>query len=98
MISERSSSFYDHVQAVYHGKPVVGMPFFGDQPSNADRVVAKVMHILYTNSGSCCSSFCGSFMRLILVGMYKSAAKWDLSYDREAAAYHGHTAEDCLSM
>lgn len=30
------------LQAIYHGKPVVGMPLFGDQPSNADRVVAKV--------------------------------------------------------
>ena len=30
------------MQAIYHGKPIVGMPFFGDQPSNADRVVAKV--------------------------------------------------------
>lgn len=28
-------------QAIYHGKPIVGMPFQGDQPSNADRVVAK---------------------------------------------------------
>ena len=31
------------VQAIYHGKPIVGMPFFGDQPTNADRVVAKVI-------------------------------------------------------
>ena len=30
------------LQAIYHGKPVVGMPMLGDQASNADRVVAKV--------------------------------------------------------
>ena len=30
------------LQAIYHGKPVVAMPIFGDQPTNADRVVAKV--------------------------------------------------------
>lgn len=36
-----------HVQAIYHGKPIVGMPFFGDQPNNADRVVAKVKSPYY---------------------------------------------------
>ena len=30
------------MQAIYHGKPVVAMPFFGDQPNNADKMVAKV--------------------------------------------------------
>ena len=30
------------LQAIYHAKPVLAMPFFGDQPSNADRIVAKV--------------------------------------------------------
>ncbi len=29
-------------QAAYHGVPVVGLPFFGDQPGNADKAVAKV--------------------------------------------------------
>lgn len=47
-------------QALYHGKPVIAMPFFGDQPSNADRVVAKVGHQTQTmlfsflpNDGDC---------------------------------------------
>ena len=31
------------MQAIFHGKPVVAMPYFGDQPSNADRMVAKVI-------------------------------------------------------
>jgi len=30
------------MQAIYHGKPVVAMPFFGDQPNNADKMTAKV--------------------------------------------------------
>lgn len=30
------------VQAIYHGKPIVAMPFFADQLTNADKVVAKV--------------------------------------------------------
>lgn len=30
------------MQAIYHGKPVVAMPFFGDQPNNADKMIAKV--------------------------------------------------------
>lgn len=30
------------MQAVYHGKPVLAMPFFGDQPNNADKMVSKV--------------------------------------------------------
>jgi UDP:flavonoid glycosyltransferase YjiC (YdhE family) len=29
-------------QAAYHGVPVIGLPFFGDQPGNADKAVAKV--------------------------------------------------------
>ena len=33
------------MQAIYHGKPIVGMPFFGDQSTNADRVVAKVIRL-----------------------------------------------------
>lgn len=30
-------------QAAYHGVPIVGLPFFGDQPGNADKAVAKVL-------------------------------------------------------
>lgn len=30
------------LQALYHGKPIVAMPFFADQLPNADKVVAKV--------------------------------------------------------
>lgn len=30
------------MQAIYHGKPVVAMPFFGDQLNNADKMVSKV--------------------------------------------------------
>jgi hypothetical protein len=43
-------------QAIYHGKPIVGMPFQGDQPSNADRVVAKasVKHLLSCQAAATC--------------------------------------------
>ena len=30
------------LQALYHGKPIVAMPFFADQLPNAEKVVAKV--------------------------------------------------------
>ena len=30
------------LQAAYHGVPVVGLPFFADQPANAGKIVAKV--------------------------------------------------------
>ena len=30
------------MQAIYHGKPVIAMPFFGDQLNNADKMVSKV--------------------------------------------------------
>ena len=29
-------------KALYHGKPIIAMPFFADQPYNAVRVVGKV--------------------------------------------------------
>ena len=32
------------VQAIYHGKPIVAMPFFGDQLNNADKMVSRVGH------------------------------------------------------
>ena len=32
------------MQAAYHGVPIVGLPFSGDQPDNAAKVVAKVFH------------------------------------------------------
>ena len=31
-------------QAAYHGVPVIGLPFFADQPGNADKAVSKVWH------------------------------------------------------
>lgn len=37
------------LQAMYHGKPVLAVPFFGDQLSNADRVVAKVKTVYCLN-------------------------------------------------
>lgn len=30
-----------HVQAAYHGIPIVGMPLFGEQPDNVARAVEK---------------------------------------------------------
>jgi len=39
------------VQAIYHGKPIIGMPFFGDQMTNADKVVAKVGILLCISNG-----------------------------------------------
>ena len=30
------------LQALFHGKPIVAMPFFADQLPNAEKVVAKV--------------------------------------------------------
>ena len=44
------------VQAIYHGKPIVGMPFFGDQMTNADKVVAKVGVLLQSASAMACTS------------------------------------------
>ncbi len=32
-------------QAAYHGVPVVALPFFGDQPSNAGQAVARVCNL-----------------------------------------------------
>lgn len=32
----------DMTQAVYHGVPIIAMPFFGDQPMNAQKVISKV--------------------------------------------------------
>ena len=34
------------MQAIYHGKPVIAMPFFGDQQNNADKMVAKASHVM----------------------------------------------------
>ena len=34
------------LQAAYHGQPIVALPCFGDQFSNADKVVAKVCRML----------------------------------------------------
>ena len=39
------------LQALYHGKPIVAMPFFADQLPNADKVVAKVSSMPYTLHG-----------------------------------------------
>ena len=36
------SACADTSQAVYHGVPIVAMPFFGDQPMNAQKVISKV--------------------------------------------------------
>ena len=41
------------MQAIYHGKPVVGMPMLGDQASNADRVVAKVCVFAFASLQAC---------------------------------------------
>ena len=41
------------VQAIYHGKPLVGMPMLGDQASNADRVVAKVCAFAFASLQAC---------------------------------------------
>lgn len=41
------------MQAIYHGKPIVAMPFFADQLPNADKVVAKVSDASYI-----CMAFC----------------------------------------
>ena len=41
------------LQAIYHGKPVVGMPMLGDQASNADRVVAKVCVLAFASLEAC---------------------------------------------
>ena len=29
------------MQAIYHGKPIVALPFFGDQSNNADKIINK---------------------------------------------------------
>lgn len=29
------------LQAIYHGKPIVALPFFGDQSNNADKLINK---------------------------------------------------------
>jgi hypothetical protein len=53
------------MQAIFHGKPVVAMPYFGDQPSNADKMVAKVIpsHPLQWGMQSLC---CMSGLRMIV--------------------------------
>lgn len=38
------------LQALFHGKPIVAMPFFADQLPNAEKVVAKVRQYA-THSG-----------------------------------------------
>ncbi len=35
-------------QAAYHGVPIIALPFFGDQPGNADKAVAKVTSLSAT--------------------------------------------------
>lgn len=38
-------------KALYHGKPIIAMPFFADQPYNAVRVVGKVSSLpLWTST------------------------------------------------
>ena len=66
------------LQAMYHGKPVLAVPFFGDQLSNADRVVAKVKtvygmtHMTATDEPSkpaqltCCTALSGAGNRPLL--------------------------------
>ncbi len=47
------------MQAIYHGKPIVAMPFFADQLPNADKVVAKVSNAAYI-----CMAFCQPVFRI----------------------------------
>ncbi len=35
------------MQAAYHGVPIVALPFFADQPANADKAVARVCLALH---------------------------------------------------
>jgi UDP:flavonoid glycosyltransferase YjiC (YdhE family) len=40
MIQELDITFV--MQAIYHGKPMIAMPVFADQPYTANRIVGKV--------------------------------------------------------
>lgn len=48
---------HDPLQAAYHGVPIVALPFFADQPANADKAVARVRRLQ--------SPFCLSLRRML---------------------------------
>ena len=47
-VSQRASAFRFRVsvsgclQAIYHAKPIISLPFFGDQSGNADKLINRV--------------------------------------------------------
>ncbi|CAK0786592.1 hypothetical protein CVIRNUC_009806 [Coccomyxa viridis] len=74
-------AFLSHVginsmyEAIYHGKPIVGMPFFGDQPSNADRVVAKGLGLQLRPAQAGKPAFREALVEVLSNQKYAKAAK-----------------------
>lgn len=73
-------AFLSHVginsmyEAIYHGKPIIAIPFFGDQGSNADRVVAKGLGVKINKLGIKSPAFRQALMAVLTEDKYTEAA------------------------